>query len=98
MYQSIEEEVYDFIVAAQKVKSYLRIKYKNINDKVTYRTIRDYTCVEVFGKVELSDVGKRKVYRYLVGYCCSKKEERTFKVNRILRIEELNIKYSDVLD
>jgi uncharacterized protein YodC (DUF2158 family) len=66
-------------------KNYLRIKYRNLNDKITIRTL---SSLEITADKE---DGKH----YLTGYCHLRCEKRTFRVDRIQKMQVLNLNYSE---
>lgn len=64
------------VAKAINLKSHLKIKYLSTKDAgISFR--------EVIPK-EIRQDGKNK---YLVGFCCLKKEERTFKIDNILELK-----------
>ncbi|RYX85385.1 WYL domain-containing protein [bacterium] len=75
----------DLIQEANHNKYYIRIKYKNRNDKVSTRTLKDYSIFNV-GDID-------KPLSYLTAFCISKDAERTFNINQVQQIQILNLKY-----
>lgn len=71
------ETVIDSAISA---KNYIRIKYKDRNDNVTFRTIKDF-------KIDENE------QLYLIGYCLLRNAERSFNLDRIQFLEILNLKY-----
>lgn len=65
---------------AKSAKNYIRIKYKDKNDNVTLRTIKDFIIDENEGL-------------YLIGHCLLRNAERNFNLDRIQFFEVLNLKY-----
>ena len=81
----IETEITDAIKTAQSAKSYIRIKYKNRNDKISHRTIKTYELVDV--KEGALDV------IYLVGHCLLRHDKRSFRIDRIQNFEQLDLTF-----
>ncbi|MBO9566961.1 MAG: WYL domain-containing protein [Niastella sp.] len=81
----IVKEIVDLIDTASEKGAYLRIKYKNKNDEISYRTVKKYKVVKA--KEE-----QRKVL-YLVGFCLQKQGRRNFRIDRIQNIQELILVY-----
>jgi hypothetical protein len=82
--QYIEQEIINAISDAMTANAYIRIKYKNRNDKVTYRTIINYEIISV------EETGVK--INYLVGYCLLRHDNRSFRLDRIQNFEQLNLK------
>lgn len=81
----ILEELVIAVREAKKQKAYLRIKYKNRNDQISYRTLKDY---------EIIQAAEDDNYPfYLVGFCMLKQSKRTFKVLRIQNVQQLDIQF-----
>jgi hypothetical protein len=78
-------EIAGLVAAALTTKSYIRIKYKNVNEQLSYRTLKDYKIVDV--KEEKMNVS------YLIGFCLSRQAERTFRIDRIQQLQQLNINF-----
>lgn len=82
------EQILPLVEEARERKSYLRIKYINRNEKISIRTLDNY-------KIQIAKDGAGADVPYLTGYCNSREEERTFKIERISMVEELALVYSD---
>ena len=80
--KAIKKEVLRCVKLALREKHFIRIKYKNRHGELSIRTLKDFEIINSL---------KTKSPKYLVGYCCLRKEERTFKITRIQHIEELVI-------
>ncbi|MFB9841129.1 WYL domain-containing protein [Mucilaginibacter ginsenosidivorans] len=65
--------------------NYIRIKYKNRNDILSIRTIKEYKIL--LGREDGAD------YKYLQGFCCLRMAERVFRLDRIDNVEELDLKF-----
>lgn len=63
-------------------KNYLRIKYKNRHDKITVRTLKDFR------------LHPKRNPKFLIGFCYNRKEERTFSIDRIINMQQLNLSYA----
>lgn len=81
----ILKEFIEIIREAKKAKAYIRIKYKNRNDQLTTRSLRNYEIVEG----EEDGVG----YFYLTGFCMLRQSLRTFKISRIQNFQQLSMSY-----
>lgn len=81
----IQGEIVAAIAHAEKNKNFIRIRYRNRNDVVTIRTLKNYRYVDV------DEDGKK--FGYLLGYCCLRMDERSFRTDRIQQLEELNFQY-----
>jgi len=79
----IENEIIALITDAQAAKNYIRIKYKNRNEKISYRTIKNYKIITV------NEMGLH--VSYLVGHCLLRHDKRSFRVDRIQSIEHLKL-------
>ncbi len=64
----------------------MRIRYKDKNNNVTLRTVKDYS-IESIGII-----GEQPT-EYLNGFCELRKDERHFQVVSIQSVEILNISY-----
>jgi hypothetical protein len=82
----IHKEITDTILAAVVKRSYIRIKYKNRNDQISHRTLKNYKIKEV------KEVGLDVTY--LIGFCYLRQSERTFRVDRIQSLQELKISFA----
>ncbi|MDH7460857.1 WYL domain-containing protein [Chitinophagaceae bacterium 26-R-25] len=89
IYEQIKKEMNDLIEIAAKESSYLRLQYKNRNDQVTVRTIKDYQLHEF-------EEGEKKI-AIVTGYCFLRHENRTFRLDRIQNLQELNLKFESKL-
>ncbi|SEN29228.1 WYL domain-containing protein [bacterium A37T11] len=77
----------DFIALVDKAAAenrYILIQYKNSNDKLSNRVLRGYFIVP---KSEKN--GKD----YLHGYCCAKREIRTFRIDGIQSVKVLSLQF-----
>lgn len=83
---SIKVEIIDVINRSMANNQYLKIKYRDTNDKITIRTIKN--CV----LTQLLDNGNP--VHYLTAYCFLRKDQRTFNVDNIQSIETLDISYA----
>jgi hypothetical protein len=83
---AVKKEIVDLIKIAMQSSSYLRLQYKNRNDRVTIRTVSEYTFKEV-------KEGDEHVL-FLSGYCTLRKEQRTFRIEKIQNIQELVLKFN----
>lgn len=81
----INRELISAIQEAKMVQAYIRIKYKNRNDQLTIRTLKDY---EIF---EVPDDDNRE--SYLVGFCILRQSTRTFRISRIQNFQQLDISF-----
>lgn len=81
----IQREIVAAIADAEKNKNFIRIQYRNRNDVVTTRTLKKYRYIDV------EEEGKK--FGYLVGYCCLRMDERSFRTDRIQHLEELNFQF-----
>jgi len=81
----IIKEISEAIKKSIGERKYIRIKYKNRNDILSHRSIKNYKLLRVKGFL--------KDDYYLKGYCCTRKSERTFRVDRIQSFQEIDIKY-----
>lgn len=78
-------EIKQAVITAKDRKNYIRIQYKSRHDILTVRTIRSYEIVET------DEDGKR--YEYVIGFCCLRMDERSFRIDRIQQLEELNFTF-----
>lgn len=80
---SIQQELINGIRTASEGKFFIRIKYKNRNDKLSFRTLKDYVIKPVNdGRIN-----------YLEGKCQSCKETRTFNISEIQKLQILNLTF-----
>ena len=70
---------------SSKAKNFLRIKYLNNNQIISYRTIKEWKLIVG------SDPDSES---YVTGYCCLRKQERTFKISGIQKLEQLKVEFS----
>ncbi len=78
-----ENEIIAVLNNADYSDNYIRIVYKNRNEVIAVRTLKDVTI--------LPNIDNEPTY--LQGYCYKRQENRTFRIDRIERLEILNIKY-----
>jgi len=83
--KQMEVELIKAIGEANAENAYIRIKYKNRNDQLSVRSLKNYRIAE--GNEEGGKVN------YLVGYCLLRREERTFKISRIQNYQELVLRF-----
>lgn len=78
-------EFVDFVGLNEKRKKskYLLISYINKSDKIEQRVVRDFFIVPGATK---------KASTYLHGFCCKKREERSFNFNNIRSVKVLALK------
>lgn len=81
----ILEEYVNAIEVASKRNGYLRIKYKNRNEQLSIRTLKNYRVIKV-------PEGATEVI-YLAGFCGLRQGERTFKLDRIQNLQELELNF-----
>lgn len=79
----IINEISESISTALSVKAFIRIKYKNRNDQLSHRTLKNYEIILV--KEGASEVS------YLVGYCLLRHAKRNFRIDRIQSLQQLDI-------
>ncbi|KAA3437670.1 WYL domain-containing protein [Rufibacter hautae] len=82
----IFDSILDIINKAKSLDQYVRIHYKNRQDKFSTRTLKANN---------LYTSSNRKLI-FIDAFCQSKEEERTFRVDRIQQAEILNLKISEV--
>lgn len=85
-----EEQNKRVITKGIQEKKYLRIRYKDKNNNLTIRTIKNYEIKEIPPLGTLTNV---KPIEYLTGFCELRKDERHFQLERIQSVEILNISY-----
>jgi hypothetical protein len=78
-------EISNAIKEALSSFSYIRIKYKNRNDQLSHRTLKNFTIINV--KEGSFDV------IYLVGYCLLRQDNRSFRVDRIQSLQKLDLSF-----
>lgn len=83
--KTIVEEFQECIKHAEEKKALLRIEYINKNGKLSFKTLKSY---KIFNFLE----GEKSIL-YLSGYCLSKKEERTFRLDRVQNLAILDLNY-----
>ena len=66
-------------------EKYLRIRYKDQNNNLTIRTLKNYS-------IEIININDTPI-EYLAGFCKLRKDERHFQLDRIQSVEILNISY-----
>jgi hypothetical protein len=63
----------------------IRIRYKNRNDQISFRTVTNFQLVKVKeGALEVN---------YLLGFCLLRQANRNFRVDRIQSLQQLTISY-----
>ncbi|MDY0904253.1 WYL domain-containing protein [Pedobacter sp. CFBP9032] len=82
--QFIMNEIILAVKKAKKSNTFIRIKYKNRNEQLSHRTLKDFTIITV--KEDRRDVS------YLVGYCLLRQAERNFRIDRVQSLQELKMK------
>lgn len=82
----IMNEIITVVKKAEKDKTFVRIKYKNRNEQLSFRTLKDFKIIKV--EEDRIDVS------YLVGYCLLRQAERNFRIDRIQSLQELKMKFS----
>lgn len=83
--QAITSEFVKAVSEHKLSKHYLRIKYKNKEDRITVRTVKDYKLISI------NEDEKNVIY--LVGFCLLRNSERNFRLDRIQQLEVLNLTY-----
>jgi len=83
--KSVTDEIKECIEKGLQEQCILRVKYMNKADRVTYKTMTNYSV--------LSAKETEKDIFYLTGQSISHKEERTLRLDRILSIQTLNLKF-----
>lgn len=83
--QFIIKEIVSSIINAKDANAFLRIKYKNRNNQLSYRTIKEYDIV-IIGENSLT-------VSYLIGYCLKRKAKRSFRIDRIQNLQQLNLSF-----
>lgn len=79
--ENVGKELSQAILDAAQNKTYIRIRYKNRNDKITLRTLKDYKLLEI-------DEDGTNVF-YIEAYCLLKQDKRIFRIDRIQDFQEL---------
>lgn len=83
--QFIIKEIASAIKDASVANAFVRIKYKNRNDQLSHRTLKDYEIVDVReGTLDVS---------YLVGHCLLRNAKRSFRIDRIQNLQQLNLAF-----
>lgn len=77
-------ELEAFLEKHEAMQRYIQISFVNASDKVENRVLKDYFIV--LGST-------RKAPNYLHGFCCKKREERSFNFNNIRGVRVLNLQY-----
>ncbi|MHA4737082.1 WYL domain-containing protein [Dyadobacter sp. MSC1_007] len=80
------EQMISAIEEARKSNSFIRIKYININENVSSRTLDSFKVVKISED--------EKIVEYLIGHCNLRNAERTFRIDRIQKLEILNAKFN----
>jgi len=81
----IQKEMEEGIEKAKSNGNYIRIKYKNRNEQITHRTLSNFT------KIEVKELGKN--IGYIKGFCSLRHAERTFRMDRIQNLQELDLTF-----
>lgn len=81
----LKEQTKRLITEGSNDRKYLRIRYKDRNNNLTIRTIKNYSIESI--SIENSQT------EYLTGFCELRKDERHFQLERIQSVEILNISY-----
>ncbi|MBS1615879.1 MAG: WYL domain-containing protein [Bacteroidetes bacterium] len=84
-YEILQDERLKCIDNAEAANSYLRIKYQNKWGNTEWRTVSDYEVISLS-----EDEGRAQ---YLRGFCHTRNEERTFRIDRILKMQQLSITF-----
>ncbi|MCF2488082.1 WYL domain-containing protein [Dyadobacter sp. CY347] len=82
----IQKEYVDAIKQATDAGLYLRIKYKNRNEEITERAIRECQVLSV-------RVGEQDVL-YLTAYCCLRNAMRSFRLARVQSVKIIKLDLS----
>lgn len=90
-YDILQGERMACIEQARLGSHFLRLKYLTSQSKVSWRTISNYQIVSL-------NEGEEGKVDYLTGYCHSRKEIRTFRIDRILKMQQLNLCFESDLD
>jgi hypothetical protein len=83
---SVMDEYMQLIEEAKQKNNFIRIKYKNRNDKISLRTLKNY-------KVHKAKNEDDEDIFYLTGYCSHRKDERTFRSDRIQKLQILDLQF-----
>lgn len=81
----IKKEIESAIKKAEENKNFIRFKYKNRNDLLSHRTIKNFQVAYV--------VEDKIAVAYVIGYCMSRRAIRAFRIDRIQNFEELHFVY-----
>jgi len=81
----ITNEIIAAVNNAEKNKAFIRIKYKNRNDQLSHRTLKNFKIITV--KEDSMDVS------YLVGFCLLRQSGRNFRIDRVQGFQELKLSY-----
>lgn len=79
-WEHIFGEFSEFIEDQFSNHAYIHISYRNNEDKIVNRTLRDYFVVAGIDE---------RAKNYLHGFCCSKQEERSFRYDKIQNVRVL---------
>lgn len=79
-WEHIFSEFSEFIEGQSLNNAYIHISYRNNQDKIVNRTLRDYFVVAGIDE---------RAKNYLHGFCCSKQEERSFRYDKIQNVRAL---------
>jgi hypothetical protein len=83
---SVIDEFEKMIEEAKLKNNFIRIKYKNRNDKISLRTLKNYKIQKA------KDEDDEDIF-YLTGYCSHRKNERTFRSDRIQKLQILDLQF-----
>lgn len=78
-------EIESAINSAQVRNAIIRIKYKNRNDQLSIRSLKDY-------KLIVADPGDDE-HLYLIGHCFLRQSVRTFRLSRVQSLQELSLSF-----
>lgn len=83
------KSILDLLRKAKRGKKIVKIKYLNQYGIISVRCIKGISLHKV--------IEKGQATRYLNGFCMSKMDQRHFNVERIIQVELINLKSSDVI-
>lgn len=79
-WEHIFSEFLEFIEDNSLKNSYIHISYRNNQDRIVNRTLRDYFVVAGIDE---------RAKNYLHGFCCNKQDERSFRYDKIQNVSVL---------
>lgn len=82
----IHDEFVTIVREAKKQKAFLRIKYKNRNDEISYRSLKNYEIIQ-------AEEDNNYLF-YIIGFCMLRQSTRTFRISRIQNIQQLDMHFS----